>query len=54
VCKSVNTKPHMIKLSIIYLSEEEYKCAQVRKHKTAHNKNIYLLSGKEIYAQVCK
>jgi hypothetical protein len=60
VRKSVNTKPHMIKVSIIYLSEE-YKCVQVRKHKAAHDKNKNIPRKiKNIYqkrnasVQVCK
>jgi hypothetical protein len=60
VRKLVNTKPHMIKVSIIYLSEE-YKCVQVHKHNAAHDKNKNILRKiKNIYqkrnasAQVCK
>jgi len=39
VHKSVNTKPRMIKV-YINLFEEEYKCAQVRKHKAVHEIKI--------------
>jgi hypothetical protein len=38
VCKSVNTKTRIIKISIIYLLEEQYKCAQVHKHKAVQDK----------------
>src|ERR1700692_1054499 len=58
VRKSVNTKLRMINCINIkfYLSEEECKCAQVRKHKAAHDKSININLFEEEYkcAQVRK
>jgi hypothetical protein len=62
VRKSVNTKLRMIKVSIksinhqsiiICLSEEEYKCAQVRKHKAAQDKKDNNNNNKRC-ASACK
>jgi hypothetical protein len=53
VCKFVNTKLRMIKVSISIYFEEEYKCAQVRKHKAAQDKK-YLSEEECKCAQVRK